>query len=459
MTIDDTLDKPRLSRQHTGHARWAYLLAEHHADEIMHVQGIGWHHYNGTRWVEDPDGVHATRLVLAQLRKGRSQETVDRDTLAEISACERASGLNGVLSIAAKLPQFHRTVEDLDADPNLLNVANGTVDLLTGERRPHDPRDLITKCTRAAYDPDAESETWTKFLESSLPDAGVRGFLQRYAGYALSGRVTEHILCILFGEGRNGKGVFYEALTYALGTYAGTGEPELFLDRRGAHPTGEMDLRGLRLVTVSETGQGAQLAAATVKRLVGGDRIKARRMRRDFVEFVPSHTPILVTNYLPKVRGDDPALWARLRVVPFDVVIPESDRVKDLPQRLEVDADAVLAWCLAGRRDYLDRGDLDAPEAVKGATAGYREAQDAVMQFLEQVTEKDATDKALFSSMYQRWTTWADRNEFPPLAKGEFRKALESRGIVVRTGSPNKSNYVIGYALTPNKLVMPTNGE
>ncbi len=231
---------------------------------------------------------------------------MDKDTLAEIVACERAAGLNGVLSIAAKLPEFHRTVEDLDADPNLLNVANGTVDLLTGEVRDHEPRDLITKCTRAAYRPDATSATWTEFLASSLPDGEVRGFVQRYLGYALSGRVTEHVLPIFIGKGRNGKGVLYGAVTHALGSYAGTGEPELFLDRRGAHPTGEMDLRGLRLVTVSETGQGAQLANGTVKRLVGGDRIKARRMRRDFVEFEPSHSPILVTNHLPKVRGDDP---------------------------------------------------------------------------------------------------------------------------------------------------------
>ena len=279
MTTDDTRCL-RLSRQHSGQARWAYLLAEHHANDVMFVTGLGWFAYDGTRWTEDPDGVVATRLLLALLRAGRSQESVDKDALSEIASCERASGLAGVLSIAAKLPEFHCTVADLDADPNVLNVANGTVDLLDGTLRAHDPDDRITKVTRAAYRPESRSVAWERFLESSLPDAEVRTFLQRYAGYALSGRVTEHILTILHGEGRNGKGVFYGALNHALGSYAGIGESELFLDRRGAHTTGEMDLRGLRLVTVSETGQGAQLAAATVKRLVGGDRIKARRMHR-----------------------------------------------------------------------------------------------------------------------------------------------------------------------------------
>ncbi|WP_092800257.1 DNA primase family protein [Rhodococcus globerulus] len=458
MTIDNSQPAIRHSREHTGQVRFAYLMAEKHPYEISHVTGLGWFHFDGTRWVEDPTGVKPTNLLLQLLRTARSQEKVDKDTLAEIISCERAPGINGVLSIAEKLPEFHRTVEDLDSDPNLLNVANGTIDLLTCELRPHDPRDMITKVTRAAYRPEARSVVWERFLESSLPDSGVRKFLQFYAGYALSGRVTEHVLPILIGPGRNGKGVFYGALTHALGSYAGIGEPELFLARQGGHTTGEMDLRGLRLVTVSETGQGAQLAAATVKRLVGGDRIKARRMRRDFVEFVPSHSPLLVTNFLPQVRGDDPALWARLRVVPFDVVIPEADRVKDLPERLELDADAILTWCLDGRREYLDSGDLCAPDAVLVATSNYRQSEDAVEQFLEQVCDKDPSGKALFSSTYLRWQTWADKNGFPMLAKGEFRKALEDRGVAVRV-STGKQNYVFGYTLPANKLTLPNYDE
>lgn len=448
----------KLSRQHTSQAHWAYVLAENHADDLMFVHGLGWFAYDGARWTEDPDGASATQKLLALLRVARSHEMVDKDTLSEIASCERASGLAGVLSIASKLDGLHCTVADLDADPNVLNVANGTVDLLDGTVREHDPADRITKVTRAAFRPEARSEAWEKFLKSSLPDPEVRAFLQRYAGYALSGRVTEHILTILHGEGRNGKGVFYGALNHALGSYAGIGESELFLDRRGAHTTGEMDLRGLRLVTVSETGQGAQLAAATVKRLVGGDRIKARRMHRDFVEFDPSHSPFLVTNHLPKVRGDDPALWARLRVVPFGVVIPEADRVKDLPERLELDADAVLAWMMAGRRDYLERGDLAAPEAVNGATARYRTAQDAVSQFLDQVCEKTDGGRALFSQTYTRWSAWAERAGHEPLQKGEFRKALESRGVVVRLSSGKKQNEVHGYVLPALRLKV-SNGD
>ena len=129
-------------------------------------------------------------------------------------------------------------------------------------------------------------------------------------------------------------------------------EPDLFLHRQGAHPTGEMDLLGIRWCVVSEIEKDRRLAEATMKRLTGGDTIRARRMRQDFIEFTPSHTAIMVTNHLPKVSGDDPAIWRRLRVVPFDVVIPEDQRNKHLDEQLQLDADAVLAWAVAGYLDY-----------------------------------------------------------------------------------------------------------
>ena len=279
-----------------------------------------------------------------------------------------------MLAIAAALPGFAATVRELDADPYLLNVANGTHDLRTGELKPHDPRDRITKVTRAAYDPDAPAPTWVAFLEKVLPDELVRAYLQRVTGVALLGKVIVHILAILTGTGANGKGTFYKGLCWALGDYASTVEPDLFMHREGAHPTGEMDLLGKRLVVVSESERDRRLAEATMKRLTGGDTIRARRMRQDFVEFEPAHTPLLITNHLPKVSGDDPAIWRRLRVVPFTVEIPEAERDPHIDEQLQAEADAVLSWAIAGWHDYRDGG-LAEPQAVLIATGDVPEVQ------------------------------------------------------------------------------------
>lgn len=418
---------------HRGQARMAYRLATEYAGRLLYVAGIGWFYYDGTRWREDDRG-EATRAVLDVLRAALTDSLGDQDLRADVRKCETAAGIAGVLDIASALEPFAATVADLDRDPYLLNVANGTLDLHNLTLRSHDPADRITKVTRAAWSPDARGTTWDAFLARVLPDADVRAFLGRYVGLGLAGRVIEHLLAILTGTGRNGKGVFYGAVAHALGDYATTAEPDLFMHRQNAHPTGEMDLLGVRWVVVSESDQGRRLAEATVKRLTGGDRVRARRMRQDFVEFTPSHTAALVTNHLPKVSGDDPALWARLRVVPFDVVIPREEQDPHLGEKLELEADAILSWAVAGWVDYQARG-LAEPDAVLRATERYQADADAIGRFLADACLVNPHMWVGVGELFDRWAAWAAEDGAEPIGKRTFGEAMDTRGFPAIKGT------------------------
>ncbi|MBT2555837.1 phage/plasmid primase, P4 family [Arthrobacter sp. ISL-5] len=400
---------------HRGQARIAYDLAEAYKDKLLHVHGIGWHYWDDSCWQEDKTG-RATRAVLAVLRKALADSLNDPDLRQDVRKCESAHGIEGVLKIARALPQFAATPDQLDADPYLLNCANGTLDLHTMELRPHDPADRMTRRTAAAWNPDAEGPIWEACLARWLPDPEVRRFLQRYAGLALAGKVLEHVLAIFTGKGRNGKGVCYHAFSGALGDYAATAEPDLFMHRDGAHPTGEMDLRGRRWVVVSESDKDRRLAEATMKRLTGGDTIKARRLFQDFTEFPPSHTAVLVTNHLPKVSGDDSAVWARIRVIPFDVVIPEAEQDPLLPEKLQLEMDAILAWAVAGWQDYQEHG-LAEPAAVLAATDNYHRDADALGRFISEECDTGPGHSALTESLHQAWTVWAAADGAPAMSK------------------------------------------
>lgn len=418
-----------------GQVRVAYRLAREHPGRLLHVHGLGWHAWDGARWVEDQRGA-AMQAVLATLRTALADSLEDKDLRADVRKCESAAGVRGVLDIASALPAFACTVADLDADPYLLNVANGTLDLRTMDLRPHAPADRITKRCAGAWDPEAVSGDWAAFLDTSLPDVDVRAFLQRYVGHALVGTVLEHHLAILIGAGRNGKGVFYGAVGHALGDYAVSAEPDLFMHRDGAHPTGEMDLRGARWVVVSESDRGRRLAEATVKRLTGGDRIRARRMRQDFVEFPASHTAALVTNHLPRVSGDDPALWSRLRVVPFDVVVPEDQRDPHLPEKLQLAADAVLAWVVNGWAAYRERG-LDEPAAVMAATSKYQTASDAVTRFVAECCYASGAVSVRFAELWTAWSRWQADDGAEAMTKRAFGDALSKAGYPSVKGTGN----------------------
>jgi putative DNA primase/helicase len=425
---EPAVDESRVGAQHSGQVRMAYRLAGAERDRLLHVHGVGWHHFDGQRWAYDDTG-EAKRAVLDVLRHALAESLSDKQLRADVRRCESDSGINGVLGIASALTPFAAAVRDLDADPYLLNTANGTLDLHTRELRPPAPADRITKVCRGAYRAGAPSApVWREFLSDVLPDEAVRGFVQRLAGLALLGEVHEHILPILTGTGANGKGTFYKAVLYALGDYAATADPDLFMHRDGAHPTGQMDLRGKRLVVVSESDEGRPLAEATVKRLTGGDLIKARYMRKDFVEFTPSHLPILVTNFLPKVSGDDPAIWRRLRVVPFDVVIPEDGQDKTLDARLQLEADGILSWAIAGLSDYFDRG-LDEPDSVRAATDAYHTDSDAVGQFIAEECHQADAVKITASDLFDAWERWRKLNSSVEISRKAFGLSLGRKGF------------------------------
>lgn len=424
-------------RQHSGQVRMAYRLAAAHTDELLHVHGLGWHHWTGQRWEPDTVGA-APRAVLDVLRTALTESLDDKELRRDVRKCESSSGVAGVLDLAAALTPFATTVDRLDADPFLLNVANGTVDLSTGQLRPHQPADRITKLCRAAYLPGTESELWQAFLSRVLPDESVRGFLQRLVGVALLGEVREHLLPILTGTGANGKSVFDKAVRWTLGDYAATAEPELFMHREGAHPTGEMDLMGRRLVAVSETDKDRRLAEATMKRLTGGDTIKARRMRQDFVEFTPSHVALLITNHLPRVSGDDEAIWRRIRVVPFDVVIPADEQDRQLDTRLQLEADGILTWAITGWHDYHERG-LDEPATVRDATNTYHQESDAVARFIDDCcTTTSPVMKATTGQLFEAWERWRAGDGTEAMSQKAFGQALDRRGHPVTSRSGDR---------------------
>lgn len=417
---------------HSGQVRIAYRVAAGYEHRLLHVHGIGWHYWDGTRWALDDCGI-AKRAVLSVLRAALAESLADKSLRADVQRCESNAGIHGVLGIAEALEPFAATVATIDADPYLLNVANGTLDLRTGELRAHDPADRITKAARAAYRPNVTaSGDWSAHIERVLPDEPVRAYLQRLCGVALLGRVTEHVLPILTGTGANGKGTLYKALCWALGDYASSAEPDLFMHREGAHPTGEMDLLGKRLIVVSESDEGRKLAEATMKRLTGGDTIRARRMRQDFIEFEPSHTPLLITNHLPKVSGDDPAVWRRIRVIPFDVTIPAAEWDKGLDERLQADADAVLAWAIAGWAEYHRRGCLDEPDAVLTRTADYKRASDAVGRFVSEICLTNSPVlKATTGQLFSAWEKWRVAEGAESISQKALGLALDRMGYPV----------------------------
>jgi putative DNA primase/helicase len=416
----------------------AERMVSEHGARLRHVHGIGWHTWEQNRWREDDeraDLAAAVETVKNALRKLERMSGQDRDDLyKDIRKTESASGLEGMAKIASSQRPISVASRLLDADAHLFNTPGGTVDLHAGHVRPADREDLITKVSGGVADGSTDEE-WEEFLATILPDEEVRNFVQRLFGYAMLGKVTEHVMPIFTGTGANGKSTIRDAIAEAFGDYAIEVDPAILMEsKHERHGAFKMRLRGARLVTVSETEKNRRFAEATMKRLVGGEQIEANYMHKNPIQFDPSHTLIMMTNHLPKVSGDDPAVWRRILVVPFDVVIPVEKRDPELPGRLKDARDAVLSWVYAGWTEYQRIG-LCPPEAVKARTAEYQAKNDVLARFLEERTLTSPHGAVKARDLFTAWTSWCHATGEQSCSEVDFAASMAVRGFEKKRGS------------------------
>jgi putative DNA primase/helicase len=352
--------------------------------------------------------------------------------------CEMAHTQRAALTMLRSMLTFD--AGKLDSDPWLLNCENGTIDLRSGELRPHRELDHITRCVPVAFDPDAQAPRFEKFVREIVENDETAMFLQRWFGYCATGSIREQALVVHIGPGSNGKSTLLNAVMGVLSEYAGISAPGLLaaLGTHDKHPTELADLQGRRLMTSAEIEDGATLREAFVKQLTGGEPVKARRMREDFYQFTPTHKLQLLTNHRPKILGQDYSIWRRLLLVTYpikfgsaqDVAERKAMRLRDgaLEEALRTERAGILAWLVRGAVEWYRTG-LRPPDSVRLATREYQREQDRVAQFVDErcVLDREAWlpfDGAMVG-LYPAYVQWTRENGYQALGKSRFSQELE----------------------------------
>ena len=347
---------------------------------------------------------------------------------------ENRAKIEAMLAIARALPPVADSGRDWDADPMLLGVENGVLDLRSGELRDGRPEDKISRHAPIAFDPASACPMFEAWLAQMQPNREIRRYLQRNCGMALTGDVGAQIVLFFYGAlGRNGKTTLVLIMLAVLGSdYATMAAPGLLLKKRGeTHPTELADTHGKRLVVSVEPDDGRAFAEALLKQLSGGDRMKARYMHADFFEFTPTAKFWIVGNHKPAVRGQDQAFWRRMKLIPFDVSIPEDEVDPRLVERLLTEAPGILNWALRGCLDW-QRDGLAEPEAVRSAVEGYKQESDELRPFFDDRCVFAADETVRATLLYKAYRQWAKD-------LGIDREALSQTKFGTRIGELYKS--------------------
>lgn len=439
---------------------WMYW-DQHH----WHIEDID----KGLRAMADVEGVaqHYARVAdtyAAKAKDAEAEGNKDRATSLKNKADMLRRRVNRLRSQPGRLrcldfAKSNREAplairgDEIDRMPWMLPVANGVIDLRTGELTPGRPEDCLLRYSPITWEGlDAPCPEWERYVTEVMgDDPEMAAFLQRVFGYGITGLSREHVFLVLYGRGRNGKSVMVEIIQKVLGVENGAAalaapiQSEMLLDqgknRNASGPTPDiMALRGLRIAVASETDEGQKFSSSRVKWFSGGDTLTGRSpYDKRLISFPPTHLLCLLTNNKPHAPANDFPFWERLLLVDFPLSFVdrapqnENERPMDkgLKDRLLKELPGILAWLVRGCLAWQDRG-LDPPVKVRDAIAAYRRDEDLLADFIEDACElhpDDPDKRTTATALYDAFCHWFRENVSAKktIAQKRFAKMAQER--------------------------------
>ncbi|HSI62793.1 MAG TPA: phage/plasmid primase, P4 family, partial [Candidatus Saccharimonadia bacterium] len=408
-------------------------------EDVRHCVSTGtWFQWSGLRWMRDPKGggmmERARHFSRELMREAHAHPIVaERKFMVQrAQALGNMQRLKPLLKLSRSDTRV--AVPDTavwDADPFLLGVENGVIDMRACRYLPPQRDMMITKAAGVTFDAAAACPKWEAFIAQILPDPEVRLFMQVSAGYWLTGDTSAQCFWFLYGSGANGKSTFLETL-YRLGSgYSQRANEMLASNPKGNNTPLELStLPGVRLLVGSEVADGMKLNEVLVKDITGGDTVSGRGHYKAFFPFRPSCKLVMYGNHRPTISGTDGGMWRRVRLVPFTTVIPFEQRNPHLQRELMAELPGILNWCLHGLAHWHAHG-LPTPKAVLTATEAYREDSDPLGEFLQEVTERvpDMDQKVLLNELYKKYGEWCEESgRRGVLSRQSLRVRMEDRG-------------------------------
>lgn len=432
----------------------AARIREECADDLKYHRG-SWFVFDGKRFAPDPEGEEAIKLAMTALLQRYNREAVQADkgraAVAGIhtkkgqspgdairdyrTRCSGFTYIRNVLMLARADMKQHF---EFDEKPYLFNVQNGTIDLRTGELKPHDRKDNLTQICPLSFDASAECPRFDRFMEEILPDPEVRFWLQKFLGYSMIGEVKEHFAAMCIGVGRNGKGLLWKIIGKVMGNdYMQTAPDELLLKANFTpHPSRFEVLRKRRLIVATELPTSAgELDVDIVKKITGADIVQGRGMNKDFSPIHPTAKLAASVNQYPAMRKADPAFWARFAPIEFRARFDQDGRIDiHLEEKLKPELPGILlrlvGWCLVYQSDGLAL-----PESMRETTSDVRDHQDPLSAWRRSwcIEGPKQTTFAPYSDLFDSFKLYLKENgqsESEEVTPKWFQNMLSSYGFM-----------------------------
>ena len=420
-TLNDTGNAARIARAADG--------------KLMYCASTKfWYIWEGGHWQRDTDGA-VTRFAMNVMhdihKEARQAGAVDEMKLLYTHAARslNEASISAAILLYKSFKGVSVSASALDADPMLLGVRNGVVDLRTGKLREAQRTDLVTKIINVPYNETATCPTWCAFIDSIFcGDRDLADYVQRAIGYTLTGKTSEQVYFFLYGKGANGKSVLLRVMFELLGVYASQVQPEVLMSKPTGGATPEIaGLVGCRAVFANEISEGARLSEALVKSVTGGDAITARVLYGAPFTYTPQFKLWMAGNHKPVIRGDDHGIWRRTVLIPFERTFSGDERDEKLLDKLRAEYEGVMRWAIEGCLLWQKHG-LNPPKVITQQVDAYRSDMDTLQHWIDEVCDVTPSAKIRANAAYTSYQNWCRENGHGLVSNVRFAQRLSDRG-------------------------------
>jgi putative DNA primase/helicase len=431
--LEKGMANPKFAQNDVGNSQ---RLASIFKGKIRYCDALGWLVWTDDgRWEPDDSGeiMVCAKKTVANIDVEASQiknDAAQKKLRVHAHNSGQISKLKAMVDLARSESDIPASIDELDADPYLLGVASGTVDLKTGLLHEAEPWELITKKTACAYDPEALCPKWESFIDWAFAgNKEVIRFIQKSVGYSMTGETSENYFFFCHGAGQNGKSTMLGTLNDLWGDYGEVADFASFTVKQNDGPRNDIaKLKGSRLVSASEITKGKHLDEALMKQVTGGDTVTARFFRREFFSFKPTFKIWFAANDKPEIGTGD-SIWVRTLLIPFTQTVAREDRNLKLREELRAEGPGILAWAVKGCLLWQKEG-LTPPAAVLAASQGYRDEMDLIGNFLNdrEYCAIDSKADVGVTEAWDRFKVWCDATKERSGRRKEFVSAVVVHG-------------------------------
>lgn len=446
----------------TGNGR---RIVDNFGGGIRYTSGLGWFTWDGSYWKPDPEGLNMMEIgkrlapIIASEALKYSDPNEQTNVVKWAAQAKSNSRIKAAIESANSDERVTLGVDAWDKSEYMLGVLNGVIDLRTGQLLQGRPDLFITRRAPVSYTQGLRSPRWEQFLDFITDgDRELHDWLQRAAGYTLTGLRKYDVMFLVYGPGGSGKNTFVESIVKCLGTkeYAWPLDSSILSSDNGQASQSDLyhwaEIRGRRMVWLDELPESGYLKENSVKKLTGSSEISARSPGERPFTFESQAKLWITTNHRPIITDD--AMWRRIRPVPLTRVPDRPDpELKEYLFDPEGGLPAVLSWAVEGAVKMLgssQRDGLGWCRVVSEAASVYRQNEDRIGLFLSEETRESEGLSMSVKSLYGTYRNWTEDRGERPMSQTAFQKKLMERNLDIEgVGSRAVLN---GRALLPREV-------